>query len=33
MRRFVSLSTAAVIAAAAVAATAPISFAGMIWGL
>ncbi len=33
MRRLVSLSTMALIAAAAIAATAPATFAGMIWGL
>ncbi len=33
MRRFVSISTVALIAAAAVVASAPVAFAGMIWGL
>lgn len=33
MRRLVSLSTMALIAATAVVATAPTAFAGMIWGL
>ena len=33
MRRIVSISSAAIIAAVAVASTASASFAGMIWGL